>query len=206
MKKYINIDNVIYVVKELKGANKLKETHAYIHGSYVYPFKGKIKSKPKSGIGVYKVKGTEEILIVRPVGRIARKYSVDNIYSLDAEYISKLIKSEGVKDGKDEALLKAEVGEVFAPVIENDDNELQRVIKKCLQHKKIDLKNYEHRFKSPTDLNNFKRALIVHGTMSMDKFNRWCDILDLEYELTVKDKEDCPNPMNTKCTISNKED
>lgn len=197
-RKYFNVGNMRYRVKNFNPEKKLKQGYAYVKDNLVLPFRGKIKKselgKIKLEIGIYKVvdKETKEEFykVVKPLYR--KEYDIKNIYVIDKDYISDIIEEEGIHVDKDIILMDS--GDIFAPPILETDNILQRIIKTALKEKKIDLKAYANRFESATDMNNFRRAIMKHG-MSVDKFEKWCNILDIEYTIYFKDKPGCLNPM-----------
>lgn len=192
-KRYITIKGSIFKVKKYDDEKNLKEGNAYIKGKIVYPFRGKLRDMDsKNKVGVY-IDESGEHVFIKPISNKGI-YKASNIYEIDEDYKKSIISDDGLNNVFDETLT-AEMGELFTPEIDDSDNRLQRMVKQVIKHKKIDLKNYENRFKSPTDLNNCKRSLLKHGTMSMDKCEKWCDILDVQFEIIFKDKEGCPNPM-----------
>lgn len=193
-KKYIDIDGYIYALKKFNKEKELKLGYAYkINKKIVLPyFDDEISNKP----GIYKIDG--EIVIKKPMSKKkAKKYSIDNTYTTNLSNITKILNNEGVRKDNSFDIL-GETEEEFTPNISDEDNALQQLIKKSLKEKKIDLKNYESRFDSPSDLNNNKRSLLHHGKMSYEKFTKWCDVLDLNFKIIVFDKDiDVPNPVGT---------
>lgn len=191
--EYIDIDRVSYAVKPFKDCDEFLHGFAYTKGKYIYPYMGTILNKKV--IGIYKTyKG---IKIIKPFTKKDKnKYSISNTYILDMEMINNTILTKGLKKEKIDLIL-GETDEVFSPIITDEDNRLQILIKMALQEKQLDLKNYLPRFKDQTDMNNLKRSLLKHGKMSYEKFLRWCEILDLEFEINLEDSTNSIQPMNT---------
>lgn|SRR5574344_46589 len=190
--EYIDIDRVSYAVKPFENCDKFLHGFAYLKGKYIYPYMGTTLNK--NVIGIYNTfKG---IKIIKPfTKKDKKKYSKSNTYVLDMEMINNTILTKGLKKEKIDLIL-GETDEVFSPLITDEDNRLQILIKMALQEKQIDLKNYLPRFKDQTDMNNLKRSLLKHGKMSYEKFLRWCEILDLEFEITLDDSINSIQPMN----------
>lgn len=210
--KYISIGEDVFRVKKWKGeSTELEEGCAYHvkEMNLVLPYMGDIESWDNEPVGIYTsmfddINEDPKIIYVRPAGKkMKRQYRPDKVYEIDPDYISQIIEEEGLKDVYDSALT-AEMGEAFVPPISDSDNELLRIIKTVLQHKKVDIKNYAYRFRSDTDMNNFKRSLLAHSKMSMEKFNNACEIFDVEWEIVFRDKKGCANPMNYEGRISSK--
>lgn len=200
--KYIDINEVVYKVNKLTDDVKLKKGIAYIKGNLVYPYRGKYQKDKKHKVGIYKTED-DSIKIIKPLGKNKRlKYHVSNIYTIDINTINDIIDKEGVVE-TDIDIIMGETDTVFAPLIMEEDNPLQILIKKALQDKQIDLKHYKNRFTDSSKMSNCKSALFNHGKMSFEKFLTWADVLDLEIEINVSDKKNCPNPMNNEHSYSN---
>ena len=162
---------------------------------------GKLDDKKKKKVGVYKDED-DSYRFIKPISRKkAEKYSIEKIYSIEKDTIKKIKEKEGLI-ARDLDIVLAESDEVFKPPICDSDNVLQRLIKKALDKKEIDIKNYVSRFDNPGDMSNFKRALLHHGKMSVEKFIKWCYVLDLEFTVTIRDKEGAISPMNEEISDS----
>lgn len=197
-KKYIDIDNTIYIVKKYKSPEKLEEGFAYIYkDKYVLPYYGYVDStKEMNKPGIY-IDIDDKVVMKRPIKKKG-KYSIDKIYGLDMDHILSIIEGEGITGVENTVL--GDNDEIFAPPILDDDNALQKIIKMILQDMQIDLKTRQHLFNSPTDLNNTRRSLLHHGKMSFEKFLKWIDILGKNFEINVYDldEHDKDDPINYK--------
>lgn len=193
-KRYVDIDGCIYGVKKFNKDKQFKKGFAYIKGRYVLPFRGPLEKKSRKP-GIYMC--DEGLIVLRPISKKKiKKYSIDKIYTIgDVNRINSLIIKEGVRS-EDLGNILGESDEIFAPPILDQDNTLQILIKRALGKKEIDINNYAGRFTSTSDLNNHKRSLFHHGKMSYEKFIKWCEALDLEYEIIVKDAPYSLHPMN----------
>lgn len=200
--KYISINENVFQVKKYKDDSELELGYAYHvkDMGIVLPFYGNIdeyKEGELPGAGFYTSleTGDCDYIMIRPVGKNKKQYKEKHMYELDPDYISQIIQQDGLKDVYDSSLT-SEMGDVFVPPVSENDNELLRIIKIALQKKQIDIKNYSHRFRSDTDMNNFKRSLLAHNKMSMEKFATACKIFDIDWTITFRDKPGCANPMN----------
>lgn len=204
-RKYIDIDDTIYMVAKYKDGMKLKKGTAYEKGKYVYPYRGLYDPDGKHKVGVYNLNDgdNDNIRFIKPLGKTRKNiYSKSNIYSIDLDDVNDIIINEGVIE-TDTDIIMGETDSMFAPLIMEDDNPLQMLIKKALQDKKIDLKHYKNRFSDSSKMSNCKSALFNHGKMSFEKFMTWADVLDLDIEIIITDKKNCANPMNDEHSYSN---
>ena len=209
MEKYIDIDNVIYRVEKMSKENEFKKGYAYItkfkykDKKIILPFFGNtLEKRNKPGIYINGIGENSELIIRRPLkSKDIKEYLEDNIYSLTPSTIENIIKTEGIKSAKDMEIMLADSDDIFAPNINDDDNGLQELIKRVLKIKNINLKNYSSRFDSPSDLNNTKRALLCHGKMSFEKFIKWCTVLDLSFDIIIKDTKLSIQPMGKNIEI-----
>lgn len=194
MERYIDIGNDIYKIKRFSKKKKCKSGYAYIKGDYVYPFRGELKKKSHK-VGIY-IKNDGSYKIIKGLTKPKlEKYHISRMYKITEGSVNKILDDEGVIS-KDIDVIMGESNDIFAPIISEDDNALQKIIKMALALKKIDIKNYAGRFRDAGDLSNHKRALLHHGKMSLEKFIKWCTVLDLDYKVFVTDKPGCLNPMN----------
>lgn len=80
--------------------------------------------------------------------------------------------------------------DVFAPDIEDGDDELVRIVKNILFEKQINLKEVSYKFKDTMEMNNYKRALRIHRTMSFERFKEWMKILDYNWEINITSQDE----------------
>lgn len=187
-KKYVDIDNIIYIVKKFDNDSELEEGFAYVYkDNMVLPYYGRVYSKKEMNKpGIY-INNKGQVVIKRSL-RKNSKYAINKIYGLDVDHILSIIEGEGITGVEDTIL--GDNDEIFAPPILDDDNALQKLIKMILQEMQIDLRTRQHLFNSPTDLNNTRRSLLHHGKMSFEKFLKWIDILGKNFEILVYDLDE----------------
>lgn len=192
------IKGEVYKVQNYQPDIKLKHGFAYLKNGILYPYLGEFISKFTREPGVYHIgKKKDKIYhFIQPF--FIRKnsgYSEKDIRVTNTKNILDIIEHEGLIDIDSDVIL-SEKGKLFVPRISSDDNFLSRVIKTAIVKKKIDLNDYKNRFKSEYELNNYRRALLQNGNMSVDKFLKWCDVLDISFEMKYFDRENSVQPMN----------
>lgn len=77
---------------------------------------------------------------------------------------------------------------IFAPDIHPDDSKLVRLVKKMLKEKQLCMKELLPKFSDTMEMNNYKRSLKIHQTMSYAKFEKWMEVLDCECKIIIKPK------------------
>lgn len=202
----IIIDDDYYTVDTFSEKEKLQKGVAYIIGDYVYPYRGKVQSKKHITLpGIYKING--KYIIEVPKEKDINMYSIDNINELSKESIFKSIeeaKSEFIDINDIETINNNSSS--YKPIITPNDDFLKYVIKKAIIDKDINLKNYKSRFGSEYSLNNMKSALTKSTKMTVTNFLRWCEILGINFELTISDAGvDYINPLPEDITVSSKD-
>ena len=107
---------------------------------------------------------------------ISKDYLVDSIIK-DKKIISKNTKK------MDDSLTDKEKKKIFAPEIRENNNILIRLIKMKLQELQIPEKALGKRFDDMMEFNNFKRALIIRDSITIEGFARWMEILNVDWEI-----------------------
>ena len=80
--------------------------------------------------------------------------------------------------------------EIFSPIINDDDDKLVRIVKKILIKNQKPMAAYASKFESQMQMSNFKRSLGLNNTMSFAKFSKWMEILDYDWKLVLKKKQE----------------
>jgi len=201
----IIIDDEYYEVEIFTKNEKLKKNTAYIKNDYVYIYRGKIRSEDDiDGPGIYKL--DKELIFIEPEGKERNKYSIEKVNELSpssifdtiSEDVSKFIQPSDIEIINNNS-------EIFTPTIRPEDDFLKYVVKKAILDKKINLKNYKDRFNNEYALNNMKSGLSKSTKMTVPNFIKWCEILGLDWEMTIRDSgEDTINPLSESIYVSNK--
>lgn len=79
----------------------------------------------------------------------------------------------------------------FVPELDDDDDPMKRLIKCALIIKRISPKDYKNKGSSKFSFNNMKSAIRGAGAkkMSIKYFRLWCEMLSLQWRITVTDKD-----------------
>lgn len=203
-KKVLTVDDNLYDVDLYRKGAELTKLQGYIRDEYVYVYYGKEKNfNPDKPTGLYKIPNTNELLFHQNPKDL-EKYHIDNIIQLNINQIFEDV----LKNGEEfidpsEALAIDNNKHQFKPVITHDDDVWKYIIKRVILQKKINLKNYRHLFESPHELNNMRSALEGKTKMSVKYFQAWCEILGIDWELTVFDNgTDKIAPMDDAITVT----
>ena len=148
----------------------------------------------------------KKIIFVEPKEKEKKKYDVDNINELSTSSIFDKVSQETDKfiQPSDIEIINNN-SEMFTPTIRPEDDFLKYIVKKAILDKKINLKNYKNRFTNEYALNNMKSGLSKSTKMTVPNFVKWCEILGLDWEMTVSDNgDDNINPLSEPINISNK--
>lgn len=74
---------------------------------------------------------------------------------------------------------------VFKPEIKETDDFLTKIVKQLILDKNIDLKLLVPLVDKPHDISNMKSALSGSTKMSVPNFIKWCELLNVEWELYI---------------------
>lgn len=77
--------------------------------------------------------------------------------------------------------------DIFKVTINDDDDLLVKIVKGEINNRKVNLKTLP--FTTNMERHNFKSALLKRNSMTMDKFERWMELLGKEFEVVLTDKE-----------------
>ena len=171
----------------------LSEDTAVENNGFVYPVN---RQYTPDVVGVTNVGPV--IIYSRPENQINQPdYNSENI--IDFENVNNL--KESIE--KHAELMNAErtilvsPDNIFTPIIKEDDTQIMKLIKEAIIKKNINLDNYKPRFGS--NYNNDKR-LFEQNSITFLKFTNLCDVLDIKFSISLKDKKDAPNPIGCKLT------
>ena len=70
--------------------------------------------------------------------------------------------------------------------INDEDTVLVHIVKENINEKNINIKELE--FTNQRELNNYKRSLIKHNTMSISKFAHWMDLMKVPWLIIYGDQ------------------
>jgi hypothetical protein len=175
---------------------KFEKGFGYIHGDYVYIYRGKSKKHDVLQPGSVYLDG-DKPLWVEPDD--PESHSVSNVFTYNLDNIMKEIEEGNLKE-VDPALLEMS-SSIFAPAIDPKDDILKKLVKEVLAMKKVSIKASKE-YKNAYDITNLKSGLSKPANLTFKYFQKWVEILDLDVTINVKFKDsegnDCEIERNMK--------
>ena len=200
------VDDEYHKVYVYDEDEKLIKGAGYTIGEYVYVYRGKKKDSKKLP-GIY-LNSKGERIFIEPKNNIEKeKYHIDNIIELDTEAIFRQME-KGDRENIDVDYIESVNinAETFIPIIKDDDDFLKVAVKKIIGEKKINPKNYKDKFPGQYSLNNIKSSLIRDTKMTVTNFKTWCEVMGVEWELTIRDNgTDKISPLPEEFTLYSKD-
>lgn len=91
----------------------------------------------------------------------------------------------------------------FIPAFYTADNVLNTAMKTALVYKGINIELYRPKFTNTSDFNNNRRHFTDerYAPLSIGKFEKLCDIFDLDFDIIIRDKAESKNPMGREITV-----
>lgn len=156
-----------------------------------------IKNQSEDGAGIYYHGGEMVAKVVKPTPENAAKYSSENIidFSKPKDIGEIISKNNLVRDIENDILTTKD--NIFELNIGNDDSPEMIAVKKAINTKQVDIKQYESRF---TQYQNDLR-LLKGKSITLGKLVSTCNNFDISAELILRDKTGCANPMNTEIHV-----
>lgn len=77
--------------------------------------------------------------------------------------------------------------EIYKPEIKPGDDPLKKIIKTAIIEKQINISRLSANVDTKCRLNNMKSALTKETKMSIEYFNKWCELLGLDYMVMLVD-------------------
>lgn len=191
--KKVKINGIEYDFLESKKVSEMEPYKAYLYKDKVYLFLG---DAPKKAPGIYKSESGKYSVKPYPAGK---EVTLDDVYdgedeleandTLGGSIFDEILqdKEKIVKQAERPVLSIEEKGEIFAPPISDEDNILVRIVKTILKDRQINIKELLPRFKDQMEMNNFKRSLRIHGKMSIERFEKWMEVLEVEWDINYID-------------------
>ena len=148
-----------------------------------------------NGPGVYYQPGAMICPIQKPENPDV--YSATKIIDYDnSKDIGDIIRNnELIADIQSELLTTSD--NIFHLRITNDDTPEMKALKSAINAKQVDKRQYEDRF----DQFQNDMRLLKGNSITLAKLISICNAFDIDAELTLRDKQDIPNPMNTEFTV-----
>lgn len=168
-----------------------KYTAIQAHG-LVMPIRSKIGD---TGPGYYYQPGAMCCYVQKP--EHPEDYSEEGIIDFtNLTDITQVLKNnELIRDIQQEIMTNSE-NILYLKIGDNDTPEM-KAMKSAINAKQVDKKQYEPRFEQ---FQNDMR-LLKGNSITLGKIVSISDAFDIAVELTLRDKPDAPNPMNTEITV-----
>lgn len=166
------------------------------HNGVIYPERNTNDTRP----GIYKESCFS--YLKHPSEEEMKDYVAndDTVISFDVKSTQEFVRnSDRLKSLERDILV--DVDNIFTPNV-TDTNEPEMVaLKNAIISKNIDISKYSTRFGTRIQYQNDIR-LLKEDTISMGKFKKFLNVLDLKGYLIIEDSnENVPNPMNTSIKI-----
>lgn len=169
---------------------KLEEGKAYVIGHYVYPYWGQTtvdSNLDKMPVGIYKHDGEYWF---RPVSSNQEKElcSIDNITATSLQAIWKEVQTntDNFITDEDREMINNNVKE-YRPTIKPTDDPLKKLVKQAIIDKGVNVNLFKGVFDEKHGLTNIKSTLNNKSNLTMMKFLQWCEMLNLNYKISVYD-------------------
>lgn len=181
----VNIDGKQYEVTDKREVGK-----AFVHKGIVYIFFGDKNNKVGKKAGVY-IKDGKSKVKPYPEGKEITEADIleedESAGSLDLFDEILANKANIIKSIDRPVLTKEEKNDIFAPSINEDDNILVRIVKTALKELQVNIKELDG-FKDQMEMNNYKRSLLIHPKMSIERFDKWMEVLNYDWDVIYSPK------------------
>jgi hypothetical protein len=197
--KYLKFKNRIYsVMGYISNTSEYEDNKAYIaEDGYIYVYAD--GGKPLHKDVPYMTMDSNNSLVytdtTNPSTKEIFKESAD-LFSLSLD----IIESTTAGDEElynEEALADMNAAtSIFIPTINDNDDPLKKIIKQIIISKRIDINRLKHRMPQKYGLTNMKSALVGKTKMSITNFIIWCELLGVNFEISIGDNgTDVEDPL-----------
>lgn len=182
------VEDDFHEVEAYVPGDKLTKGFGYIQGNYVYIYKGLASSTSNLDEGLYIGRDGEPIFVLPDSEREREKFHVNNIIELDIGRIF-----DELKENEDNFIAPEDIEvinnnkEIYTTTIREQDDFLKYIVKRAINEKQVNLKNYRDKFSNQYMLNNMKGGLNKDTKMTVTNFKVWCEVLGLKWSMTVED-------------------
>jgi hypothetical protein len=191
-------ENIYSVVPYYKGV-KLEKNTGYLRDGYVYIYRGDISRQKKFKNGIFTDKKGKVYFALDP--EESSKYAFDNIKD---DSIQSIIKQAEKVDPKLKRKIMKQItqsSDIYLPELDPNDDFMKHLIKLILHDKKIDIKQFKHKFTKSHGITNLKAALETKssadgkkGSLTLSNMIKWMELLDMDIEVSFKDSEESDLP------------
>ena len=202
-------ENIYSVVPYYKGI-ELEKNVGYLKDGYVYIYRGDISRQKKFKNGVFTDKKGNVRFAMSELDK--PKYAFENIKD---DSIQSIIKQAKKVDPSLKRKIMREItqsSDIYLPEFDKNDDFLKYLVKMILHEKKIDIKQFKHKFTKSHGITNIKAALETKstadgkkGTLTVNNLLRWMELLDMDIEVIFRDSEDSDLPCGKEFKYSSKD-
>lgn len=192
-------DENIYIVKPYYEGIELEKNIGYLKDGYVYIYRGDIVKQKKYKSGIFSDKKGNVIFALPESEKY--KFEFNNIKDDSIQSIVKQVEKIDPKLRRKIMSQLRRSSDTYIPELDKNDDFLKHLVKLILHEKKIDLKQYKHKFPKSHGITNIKAALETKtspdgkkGSLTVNNLIKWLEILDMDIEVTFKDSENSELP------------
>lgn len=192
-------DENIYRVKPYYEGIELEKNVGYLKDGYVYIYRGDIVKQKKYKSGIFSDKRGNVIFALPESEKY--KFEFSNIKDDSIQSIVKQVEKIDPKLRRKIISQLRQSSDTYIPEFDQNDDFLKHLVKLILHEKKIDLKQYKHKFPKSHGITNIKAALETKtspdgkkGSLTVNNLIKWLEILDMDIEVTFRDSENSELP------------
>ena len=191
----IEIDGDVYSVVGnyedfIDGTKKLKKDQCCIRNGIVYIFGGKQKAVAKPGHCYRKEDG--DFLFVTPID--PTEQSTDRVFDSMASK-AELTDPKKLKESSGASQTDMTDLKIFAPPIEDGDDDLKKIVKTALISMQFDPRLVKHMFNKDYGISNLRASITKKAPLSKKYFDRWVEVLGLKVSIHVEDDGNPNKPI-----------
>lgn len=203
-------DENIYSVKPYYKGMELEKNIGYLKNGYVYIYRGDVAKQKKYRTGLFTDKKGNVIFALPEIEK--SKYAFNNIKD---DSIQSIVKQAEKIDPKLKRQILRDINQssdIYVPELDPNDDFLKHLVKLILHEKKIDIKQFKHKFPKSHGITNIKAALETKtspdgkkGSLTVNNLLKWMELLDMDIEVKFKDSEDSEFPCGKEFKFSSQE-
>lgn len=192
-------DENIYQVLPYYEGIELEKNVGYLKDGYVYIYRGDISRQKKFKNGLFTDKKGNIKFALTELDK--PKYAFENIKD---DSIQSIIKQAEKVDPKLKRKIMKQItqsSDIYLPELDANDDFMKHLIKLILHDKKIDIKQFKHKFTKSHGITNLKAALETKssadgkkGSLTLSNMIKWMELLDMDIEVIFKDSEESDLP------------
>ena len=202
-------ENIYPVLPYYKGI-ELEKNIGYLKDGYVYIYRGDVTRQKKYRNGLFTDKKGNMLFALNDLDK--SKYSHENIKD---DSIQSIIKQAEKIDPKLKRKIMRDLtqsSDIYLPELDPNDDFLKHLVKLILHEKKIDIKQFKHKFTKSHGITNIKAALETKtspdgkkGSLTVNNLLKWMELLDMDIEVIFKDSEDSEMPCGKEFRYSSQD-